>query len=41
MLSYYAEMATADGLVCLIASHTAPWVAPEGASEGRFGTNPI
>jgi delta1-piperideine-2-carboxylate reductase len=41
MLSYYAEMAADDGLVCLIASHTAPWVAPQGASEGRFGTNPI
>jgi LDH2 family malate/lactate/ureidoglycolate dehydrogenase len=41
MLSYYAEMATAEGLVCLIASHTAPWVAPHGASEGRYGTNPI
>ena len=41
MLSYYAEMAAAEGLVSIIASHTAPWVAPYGASEGRFGTNPI
>jgi LDH2 family malate/lactate/ureidoglycolate dehydrogenase len=41
MLSYYAEMAAAAGLVSIIASHTAPWVAPHGASEGRFGTNPI
>lgn len=41
MLSYYAEMATAAGLVVMIASHTSPWVAPHGASEGRFGTNPI
>jgi len=41
MLSYYAEMAAAEGLVSIIASHTAPWVAPHGASEGRFGTNPI
>jgi LDH2 family malate/lactate/ureidoglycolate dehydrogenase len=41
MLSYYAEMAAAAGLVSIIASHTAPWVAPYGASEGRFGTNPI
>ncbi|HEV2550892.1 MAG TPA: Ldh family oxidoreductase [Stellaceae bacterium] len=41
MLSYYAEMAAAEGLVSVIASHTAPWVAPDGASEGRFGTNPI
>jgi delta1-piperideine-2-carboxylate reductase len=41
MLSYYAEMAAGDGLVSIIASHTAPWVAPAGGSEGRFGTNPI
>jgi delta1-piperideine-2-carboxylate reductase len=41
MLSYYAEMVAAEGLVSIIASHTAPWVAPHGASEGRFGTNPI
>ena len=41
MLSYYAEMAAARGLVSLIASNASPWVAPHGASEGRFGTNPI
>lgn len=41
MLSYYAEMATARGLVSIIASNASPWVAPYGASEGRFGTNPI
>ena len=41
MLSYYAEMATARGLVTLIASNASPWVAPHGATEGRFGTNPI
>ena len=41
MLSYYAEMATARGLVTLIASNASPWVAPHGAVEGRFGTNPI
>jgi delta1-piperideine-2-carboxylate reductase len=41
MLSYYAEIAAARGLVSIIASNTAPWVAPHGATEGRFGTNPI
>ena len=41
MLSYYAEMATERGLVSIIASNASPWVAPYGASEGRFGTNPI
>jgi LDH2 family malate/lactate/ureidoglycolate dehydrogenase len=41
MLSYYAEMMAAAGFVSIIASNTSPWVAPHGASEGRFGTNPI
>jgi delta1-piperideine-2-carboxylate reductase len=41
MLSYYAEMAAARGLVSVIASNASPWVAPFGATEGRFGTNPI
>jgi len=41
MLSYYAEMAAAHGLVSIIASNASPWVAPHGATEGRFGTNPI
>ena len=41
MLSYYAEMAAARGLVTIIASNASPWVAPYGATEGRFGTNPI
>src|SRR5690242_16361946 len=41
MLSWYAEMLAAEGLVSMIASNTSPWVAPHGASEGRFGTNPI
>jgi LDH2 family malate/lactate/ureidoglycolate dehydrogenase len=41
MLSYYAEMAAAHGLVSMIASNASPWVAPHGATEGRFGTNPI
>jgi LDH2 family malate/lactate/ureidoglycolate dehydrogenase len=41
MLSFYAEMAAARGLVSMIASNASPWVAPHGATEGRFGTNPI
>jgi delta1-piperideine-2-carboxylate reductase len=41
MLSYYAEIAAAHGLVSVIASNASPWVAPHGATEGRFGTNPI
>jgi delta1-piperideine-2-carboxylate reductase len=41
MLSYYAEMAAALGLVSMIASNASPWVAPHGATEGRLGTNPI
>jgi delta1-piperideine-2-carboxylate reductase len=41
MLSYYAEMAVAQGKVAMIASNATAWVAPHGATEGRFGTNPI
>ncbi|HJQ61068.1 MAG TPA: Ldh family oxidoreductase [Vineibacter sp.] len=41
MLSYFAEMAARHGFVSLIASNATPWVAPHGATEGRFGTNPI
>jgi delta1-piperideine-2-carboxylate reductase len=41
MLSYYAELAAARGLVSIIASNASPWVAPHGATEGRLGTNPI
>ncbi len=41
MLSYYAEMAAARGLVSMIASNASPWVAPHEATEGRLGTNPI
>jgi len=41
MLSYYAEMVAAQGLVSMIASNASPWVAPYGATEGRLGTNPI
>ena len=41
MLSVFAEMAAAEGLVTMIASNASPWVAPHGAVDGRFGTNPI
>jgi len=41
MLSYYAERAVAAGMVCMIASNATAWVAPHGATEGRFGTNPM
>src|ERR1700675_1768110 len=41
MLSYYAEIAAARGLVSMIASNASPWVAPHGATEGRLGTHPI
>jgi LDH2 family malate/lactate/ureidoglycolate dehydrogenase len=41
MLSYYAERAVAQGLVAMIASNASAWVAPHGATEGRFGTNPM
>ena len=41
MLSYFAEMAAAEGMVTMIASNATPWVAPHGATEGRFGTNPV
>jgi delta1-piperideine-2-carboxylate reductase len=41
MLSYYAEMTAARGLVSMIASNASPWVAPHGATEGRLGTNPM
>lgn len=40
-LAYYAEMATKQDLVCILVSNTFPLVAPEGAVEARFGTNPI
>jgi delta1-piperideine-2-carboxylate reductase len=41
MLSYYAEIAAAQGLVSMIASNASPWVAPYGATQGLVGTNPI
>lgn len=41
MLSYYAERAVAAGKVVMIASNATAWVAPQGANQGRFGTNPM
>jgi LDH2 family malate/lactate/ureidoglycolate dehydrogenase len=41
MLSYYAERIAGRGLVSMIASNAAAWVAPYGGTQGRFGTNPI
>ena len=41
MLSYFAEIAAAQGMITIIASNATPWVAPHGAVDGRFGTNPI
>lgn len=41
MLSYYAEQAVAKGLVVMIASNASAWVAPHGANQARWGTNPI
>ena len=41
MLSYFAEQMAAQDMVSMLASNAGPWVAPFGAAEGRFGTNPI
>lgn len=41
MLSFYAEMATREGLVMIAAGSSAWHVAPYGSSESRLGTNPI
>lgn len=41
MLSYYAEMAAAENLVTVMASHCTAWVAPEGTYKPLVGTNPF
>ena len=41
MYAHYMEMVTNEGLVAMCAGSSAPRVAPFGATEGRFGTNPI
>ncbi|KAI1621224.1 malate/L-lactate dehydrogenase [Exophiala viscosa] len=40
-LAYFAEMATKHDMISVIFSNCSPMVAPEGAVEGRFGTNPM
>ncbi|ODT78726.1 MAG: lactate dehydrogenase [Pelagibacterium sp. SCN 64-44] len=41
MYAHYMEIATRAGMVAMAFGSSAPRVAPHGASEGRFGTNPI
>ncbi len=41
MLSYYAELVVAQGLVFIGAGSSAWHVAPHGSTESRLGTNPI
>lgn len=41
MYAHYMEMVTNKGLVAMCVGSSAPRVAPFGATEGRFGTNPI
>lgn len=40
-LAYFAEMCTKQDLMCFIISNASCLVAPHGAVEGRFGTNPV
>lgn len=40
-LAYFAEMCTKQNLMCFIVSNASCLVAPHGAVEGRFGTNPV
>jgi LDH2 family malate/lactate/ureidoglycolate dehydrogenase len=41
LFSYYMEMATRKGLIAMAIGNGPAMVAPEGAAEGRLGTNPI
>ena len=41
MFSYYMEMATREDMVAMAIGNASPRVAPDGSTEGRFGTNPI
>jgi len=41
ILSYFGEQLAAAGLVGMLASSAAAWVAPFGSTEARMGTNPI
>ena len=41
MYAHYMEQVTNAGLVAMCVGSSSPRVAPFGATEGRFGTNPI
>ncbi len=41
LFSYYMEMATRAGMVAMAAGNGPAVVAPEGAIDGRLGTNPL
>lgn len=38
---YFAERAAQQGLICMVFSNASPTMAPTGATEALFGTNPI
>ncbi|MSP88432.1 MAG: Ldh family oxidoreductase [Alphaproteobacteria bacterium] len=38
---YFVERATQQGLICMVFSNASPTMAPTGATEALFGTNPI
>lgn len=40
-LSYYCEKIAKENLICLIFTHTSPFIAPFNSVERLFGTNPI
>ncbi|GGE46165.1 lactate dehydrogenase [Primorskyibacter flagellatus] len=39
--SYYADMATRQGMIAMVFSNASPTVAPFGGREARLGTNPV
>lgn len=41
MYAHYMEKVARQGLIAMCCGSSAPRVAPQGSSEGRFGTNPI
>lgn len=40
-LSYYCEKIAKENLICIIMTHTSPFIAPFNSVERLFGTNPI
>ena len=40
-LSYYCEKIANENLICIILTHTSPFIAPFNSVERLFGTNPI